>query len=191
MWVVGLGNPGPEYRFTRHNVGFRVVDMLGRYLRVKWQTVEGPARYAAAEWGGRTIYLCLPLGYMNRSGECLRVTLHTLHPGMTCVSTDRMLVIHDDIDLPLGRIRIKRNGGSAGHRGVQSIIECLGMDFARIRIGIGRPVAGVSVVEYVLSRFAADERVAARRALGQAARAALKVIRDGLEAAMQEYHARS
>jgi peptidyl-tRNA hydrolase, PTH1 family len=151
--IVGLGNPGSCYDATRHNIGFRVIDTLGEGQRV---TVWGhlpTAEYGEGAIGSQPVVLAKPLTYMNASGKAVvdLCTHFSLDP------TD-LIVVHDDLDLPLSRIQVKLKGGDAGHYGVRSIIEHLGTGaFTRIRIGIGRPANKDEVVAFVLSHFLPDE----------------------------------
>jgi len=184
--VVGLGNPGPEYAATRHNVGFRAVERLARRLGAeRWRGGRG-ARRAVAAVGDLEVVLAEPLGFMNRSGAPVRALLreYGLEPA-DC------LVIHDDLDLELGRLQIKRGGGTAGHRGLDSIVEALGRsDFPRLRIGVGRPARGAEAVDYVLSPFEEAERAPLEAALARAEEAVLAWLEVGTEAAMGRVNVR-
>ncbi len=149
LWV-GLGNPGPPYQFTRHNFGFLVLEYWAKEKGLSFRKAP-----FAAEWAflGREIALLKPLTFMNLSGTAVACCLQELG-----LPQERLLLIHDDLDLPLGRIRFAPKGGSGGHRGVQSVIDALGTkDFPRLRLGIGRPPQGVSVRDFVLSPFTEEE----------------------------------
>ncbi len=186
LLAVGLGNPGPEYAATRHNVGFMVVDRLAGSLGVGWERVGGPALEAAALVSGVALRLLKPLTYMNLSGRAVAAALrrHNLGPGSLCV-------VHDDLDLPCGALRLRPGGGAGGHRGVMSIIEELGSaDFARVRVGIGRPAGGQDAVDYVLSPFPAAEWALVGPVVDRAAEAVLAIARDGLAAAMNRFNSR-
>lgn len=183
--ICGLGNPGERYRFTRHNVGFRIVDLLAD----RWGlTGQGRVKDGAAllevrrpEPEGRVL-LVKPLKYMNRSGGPLRSALRQTD----VVPDDDLLVVCDDIDLPLGRIRLRRSGSAGGHNGLRDIIGALGTDgFARERIGIGR--AGVAA-DHVLSTFRPDEREVADEMVRVGADAAERWLRDGIEGAMNAFN---
>ncbi len=185
--VVGLGNPGRRYATSRHNIGFMVVDELARRLgATPWK--EGFLSLAAeARVDGRKLLLLKPQTYMNRSGEAVvrAASYFKLGP-------ESVIVVHDDIDLPLGKIKVKAGGGSAGHKGVESIASCLGTDgFIRIRAGIGRPVEGRDVVDHVLSRFDKEEEPVAERLVDLAADAVEAVLRRGLAEAANAYSGRS
>lgn len=182
--IVGLGNPGSKYAATRHNIGFQVVDELARRLpvgnersRFDSQMVEIPS----TEYG--PVVLVKPLTMMNLSGTAVGQIQRWFK-----TAPQDVLVIFDDLDLALGRIRLRPTGGAGGHNGVQSLIDHLGTsEFPRLRIGIGRPTHG-STVNYVLSQFRAEEREVADRVVDVAADAALVWLRDGLDNAMNAYN---
>lgn len=178
--IIGLGNPGRRYRGTRHNVGVEAADSLaaGRGLRIDQE--DGHALVARAEIGGRRVLLARPETYMNLSGVAVRglVRGHRIRP-------EDVLVIHDDLDLPPGRIRIRPRGSAGGHHGLASVLEALGTDeIARLRIGVGRPPAGVDGAEYVLRRPDPEERVALDAAVARAAQTAERWAGEGIAAAM-------
>jgi peptidyl-tRNA hydrolase, PTH1 family len=151
--IVGLGNPGSRYNGTRHNVGFRVIDALGAAHRFAVQDHLPTAEYGKGLIEAQQVILAKPLTYMNTSGKAVAdLCMH-----FSLVPLD-LIVIHDDLDLPLGRVQLKMNGGDAGHHGVRSIIEHLGTgEFTRIRIGIGRPASKAEVIEFVLTPFSSDD----------------------------------
>jgi PTH1 family peptidyl-tRNA hydrolase len=151
--IVGLGNPGSCYEDTRHNVGFRVIDSLGVAHRIVLRSQLPTATYGEGTIALQPVVLALPLTYMNASGKAvLDLCTHFSIP------PTEVLVAHDDLDLSLGRVKLKMKGGDAGHYGVRSIIEHLGTgEFLRIRVGIGRPTTRDEVVTYVLSRFTPEE----------------------------------
>ncbi|HTE66014.1 MAG TPA: aminoacyl-tRNA hydrolase [Candidatus Binatia bacterium] len=186
--ICGLGNPGERYRLTRHNVGFRVVDLLAdRWgLTGQGKVREGAARLEAdlPEPIGR-IALVKPMRYMNLSGGALKAALRQTDVDP---ATD-LLVIADDVDLPLGRIRLRREGSAGGHNGLRDIISALGTnEFSRLRVGIGRPGSARATVDHVLATFSPKERELADEAIATAADAAERWLRDGIEAAMNEYN---
>lgn len=184
--IVGLGNPGRRYRATRHNVGRDVVERLAARLRVRWEE-DGWARIARARVGAGSVVLAVPEIYMNVSGQAVRDLLRRRRRRAA-----DLLIVHDDLDLPLGQLRLKPGNGPGGHNGIRSIIETLGTgQFPRLRIGIGRPPAGVDPAEFVLERFTSDERPVIDAAIDRAAEAALAVATDGLSAAMNRYNART
>jgi PTH1 family peptidyl-tRNA hydrolase len=183
--ICGLGNPGDRYRLTRHNVGFRVVDLLAD----RWgMTGAGRVRDGAARLEverpdpvGR-ILLLKPMKYMNISGAPVRAALRHAQAD----ATSDLLVVADDVDLPLGKIRLRRGGSAGGHNGLRDIIAALGSnEFNRLRVGIGR--AG-ETVDHVLSTFKKDERELAAEAMATAADAAELWLAEGIEAAMNEYN---
>lgn len=184
--IVGLGNPGRRYRATRHNLGRDVVERLAAQLGVRWNE-EGWARTARARVGAASVVLAFPESYMNVSGQAVRDLLRRRRRRAA-----DLLIIYDDLDLPLGQLRLRPGNGPGGHNGLRSIIEALGTgQFPRLRIGIGRPPAGVDPVDFVLERFTSDERPAIDAAIARAAEAALAVATDGLPAAMNRYNVRT
>ena len=182
--VIGLGNPGGEYARTRHNVGWMALETLegrGRFSREKR---EGPAKVREGSVDGYDIVTVRPQTYMNLSG---RAAVHVVR--RFGVPVEDLIVVHDDVDLPLGRLRLKRGGGAAGQKGVLSIADSLRtQDFLRVRIGVSRPPDRDQMVDYVLDRFTPDERPHLEAVLGRAADAVLALIRGGLESAMAEYN---
>ena len=183
--IVGLGNPGRRYRGTRHNVGGEVVERVAAKLGVRLAG-DGWARTARARFGRAAVVLAVPETYMNVSGQAVSDLARRRRVG-----PENLLVVYDDLDLPLGRLRLRPSNGAGGHNGVRSIIEHLGTKaFPRLRVGIGRPPAGVPPETYVLERFAPDERTAIDEAVERAANAALAVVSDGLEAAMNRVNVR-
>jgi peptidyl-tRNA hydrolase, PTH1 family len=151
--IVGLGNPGSRYDATRHNIGFRVIEALREAHRITVQAHLPTAEYGEGEIEAQQVILVRPLTYMNTSGKAV-VDLCTHFS----LAPHNLIVVHDDLDLPLSRIQLKRQGGDAGHHGVRSIIEHLGTgEFTRIRVGIGRPTNKDEVVAFVLSPFSSDE----------------------------------
>jgi PTH1 family peptidyl-tRNA hydrolase len=151
--IVGLGNPGRRYHRSRHNIGFDVVDALARRHGISIQCTEVSAVCGTGRIGQRSVLLAKPQTYMNASGEAVAPLVRRY-----IQAGEHLLVVHDDIDLPLGRIQYKRQGGDAGHRGIRSIIQCLQSGvFLRLRLGIGRPEHQEEVVDYVLSPFTTEE----------------------------------
>jgi PTH1 family peptidyl-tRNA hydrolase len=191
--IVGLGNPGEEYRDTRHNLGFRVVETLARRLGVPMTEVECNSRVGRAGSGGGEgdegggVVLVMPQTYMNRSGYALRC-LAERH-GYEAADT---LVVYDEVALPLGRLRMRPGGSPAGHRGLESVVENLRTaEVPRLRLGCagedGAP-PGDELVDYVLSPFGADETETAEEMIERAADACEAWIADGIEAAMNRYN---
>lgn len=186
MLVVGLGNPGPEYADTRHNVGFMVVRrFIGAAGLGKTRRRYG-GRWCEGEASGRRVAALLPLTFMNRSGEAV-----SLAAGRKHISPTDIVVVHDDMDFPFGTVRTKRGGGTGGHRGLDSIVRKLGTaDFMRVRIGIGRPDdPEEDVRDWVLSSFEqADGELAP--VIDTAVDCVRTIIADGLEAAMNRFNRR-
>ncbi len=173
--IIGLGNPGPEYRATRHNVGQRVVEALARRVRARFAREAGH-QVARGRWQGETLYLVKPASFMNVSGPAVARISRKLRLGPA-----DLVIVFDDLDLPLGKVRVRMKGSAGGHNGVRSIIEALGTEeFRRVKVGIGRPaVPGEKrdrVVDHVLSPFYPDELDAIEAAVAEAADQALKLL---------------
>jgi peptidyl-tRNA hydrolase, PTH1 family len=183
--VAGLGNPGKEYRDTRHNVGFMLLDRMAEKLRVTFSRVEMRALVTKAEYEGRKLVLAKPQTYMNLSGKSV-ASLARFYK----IPASHLLVIYDEVDLPFGTLRIRPAGGSAGHKGMGSIVEALGTDeFPRLRIGIGRPAGRKSAADYVLQDLSKDEQVFLLPTLDRAVEAVFTFINSGVEAAMNQFNA--
>jgi PTH1 family peptidyl-tRNA hydrolase len=173
--VVGLGNPGPEYRNTRHNVGQRVVDALARRIHARFER-EGPHAVAHGRWQGETLYLIKPGSFMNVTGEPMARLARKLGLGPA-----DLVIVFDDIDLPLGKVRVRQSGSAGGHNGVRSLIAAFGTDaLRRVKIGIGRPGRPGEdrdqVADHVLSPFLPEEHDAVARACDEAADQAMKLV---------------
>lgn len=184
LLVLGLGNPGPEYELQRHNVGARVVALLARRLGTRLRSQRLPAWTGSVRRGERELVLARPRTYMNDSGVAGARLLRELHLGL-----DQVLVVYDDLDLAVGRLRLRRSGSPGGHNGIRSLqSHWRSQEFARIRVGIGRPPDGVDPVEYVLSRPEGSEAEALEGAVELAADAVLEVADRGLESAMTDFN---
>lgn len=182
--LVGLGNPGREYRDSRHNAGFMIIDRLAVDLGVKLTRVQNRALIGSGVMGGAKIVLAKPQTFMNLSGEAVSGLVRFYK-----IPHEKLLVIHDDIDLPFGVLRMRPGGGSAGQKGVQSIIERIGtQDFPRLRFGIGRPAGSKGGAGYVLNHFHAEEQKELPFLIDAAAAAVRLFVSDGLEAAMNRYN---
>jgi PTH1 family peptidyl-tRNA hydrolase len=169
--VVGLGNPGEEYRETRHNVGQRVVDALARRFH-RPRNREGRAQVARAQWRGAVLHLVKPATFMNVSGPAVAASLRTLG-----ADPADLILVYDDLDLPLGTVRIRMKGSAGGHHGVQSVIETLGTsDIRRVKVGIGRPDVKADVPDHVLSTFAPEEQSAVEAAVATAGDRVLSLL---------------
>lgn len=169
--VLGLGNPGPKYRDTRHNVGQRVLDVLGERLHRPWHR-EGRAMVARAQWRGEPLYLVKPISFMNVTGPVAAGVLRSLG-----VMPHDLILVYDDIDLPLGAVRVRLKGSHGGHNGVRSVIEALGTsEIRRVKIGIGRPDRKDDVSDHVLERFAPEELAVMDAAVVEAADRVLALL---------------
>jgi len=183
--VIGLGNHGGSYAHTRHNLGWMVLDELERRGRFAKQRREGPARVSEGSVDGVDLLLGRPHTYMNLSG---RAAVHLTN--RFNVSPADVIVVHDELDLPLGRIRVRRGGSAGGNRGVQSLIDAWrSKDFVRVRVGIGRPPEDVDPIDHVLRRFTPAEKEVVAEAIPRAADAVLAIVRDGVDKAASIYNA--
>jgi PTH1 family peptidyl-tRNA hydrolase len=182
--VVGLGNPGSRYENTRHNVGFDTVDLLAARHGIRVSKVKHKALVGDGEIGGRRVLLVKPQTYMNLSGESVREVVDWYK-----VPMGHILVAYDDIDIALGKIRVRPGGSSGSHNGMKSLIYLLQEDtFPRIRIGIGRPPEGWNLADYVLGRFTPEERKAVDESVGRAADAAETILSANLNEAMNRFN---
>ena len=182
--IVGLGNPGREYKHTRHNIGFMLVDQLAARLESEFTRTQSKALITDGRYQGRKIILAKPQTFMNRSGHATRVLLkfYKLEP-------DHLLVAYDDVDLPFATLRMKPSGGSAGHKGMQSIIEQLGTDqFPRLRLGVGRPPGQRQAADYVLKPFSKEEDEFLSNFIERAADTAQAFITQGIDYAMTNFN---
>ena len=171
--VIGLGNPGPEYRDTRHNVGQRVVDTLARALRASWRR-DGPIVIARGRWRGGPVCLIKPISFMNESGPVVAKALRRAAAGPADV-----ILVYDDIDLPLGTVRLRMKGSHGGHKGVRSVLEALGtQEIKRVKVGIGRPDQKDDVPDHVLTSFEREELPAVEAAVAQATEKVLALLAD-------------
>jgi PTH1 family peptidyl-tRNA hydrolase len=182
--IVGLGNPGPEYERTRHNAGFLTVDVLAARHRFGRAKRGHDGRFALGTLGGHGVCLLKPLVSMNRSGKSVAAAMRAYRLGV-----ERLVVVHDEIDLPFGQLRVRTGGGTAGHNGLKSLAELVGTDYQRVRIGVGRPPSRDpdDVADYVLARFEEPES-AVREVIERAADAVEMLIADGAQAAMRAFN---
>lgn len=187
LWLVaGLGNPGSEYVGTRHNLGFMVVERLAKDGSVRFTRGAGDTEAAQIRVSARPVVLIKPQTFMNRSGDAVAAWLARLGS-----PPERLLVVHDELDLPLGRLRIAAAAGAGGHRGVRSIQEVLGtQEFPRVRLGIGRPEADEAAADRVLTDFTPDEISVAAAMVDRAVEAVRCLIVDGVARAMNRYNVR-
>ena len=182
LLIVGLGNPGEKYAHTRHNAGFEVMSRLEEYYGVKLRKkLFVQDMIAEVTDGERKIVLCEPLTFMNRSGDCVRRLLARFK-----VPQENLLVIYDDIDLPPGKVRVRKNGGPGTHNGMRSIAQQLGKtDFPRIRVGTGDRPAGQDLAAWVLGHPGPEEREQLKAAFDRAAESARIWVKEGIDKAMQ------
>lgn len=184
--IVGLGNPGQQYRNTRHNVGFRVLDEVAERLGAKFDKEKYDGLFATAEHKGTRLMLLKPLTYMNLSGTAVAKAARNRVPG-----PEHIIVVLDEIQLPLGTLRIRPEGSHGGHNGLRSVIEHLGAkNFPRLRIGIGQKKTGQDLSDHVLSTFTPEERPEVEQAVRQAADAVLCCVAEGVAKAMNRFNKR-
>jgi peptidyl-tRNA hydrolase, PTH1 family len=182
--IVGLGNPGKKYERTRHNIGFLVVDRLAERAAVEIAKKKDQALIGEWSRAGEKVLLIKPQTFMNKSGDAL-AAFFRYNP----VAPADVVVIHDDLDLPFGRIRIRERGRAAGHRGMISVLDAMGEGaFCRLRIGIGRPPPGVEPVDFVLQKFTSEEAAALDAIVGRAAEAAEAILDHGARASMEKFN---
>jgi PTH1 family peptidyl-tRNA hydrolase len=182
--IVGLGNPGRKYDQTRHNIGFRVVDDIAEQNRVAIKKRACDSLVGELIVMGERVLLAKPQTYMNLSGQAVKALLKD-----TRSSPENLVVIYDELDLPFGRIRVRQKGSAAGHRGAMSIMESLaGAPFYRVRVGIGRPPEGVEPADFVLEPFFRDELDQLDALVAHAAKAALSIIQEGGQRAMEKFN---
>lgn len=183
-FVVGLGNPGPKYADTRHNVGFGVVERIAERAGILLSDKKFKARVGRGRWAGEDCLLMLPQTFMNLSGESVGPAL-----GFFKGTLDQVIVVHDELDLPVGTFRLKRGGGHGGHNGLRSLMKHLpGPGFIRVRVGIGRPPPQWDPADYVLGRFTSEESAMVDGVLDEAVEAIEVVITRGLDPAMNRFH---
>lgn len=182
--IVGLGNPGRDYRDTRHNIGFAVVDLLARRSSLTFDGGPADALIARARQPGEGALLAKPLTYMNLSGAAVAELIRYFR-----ITIPEVLIVADDVNLPLGKLRARARGSDGGHNGVRSIIERLGTsELARLRIGVGRGDPRRDLADHVLARFDADEQGEVEAAIGRAADAAEMFVIDSIEKVMNQFN---
>lgn len=182
--VVGLGNPGRGYRSNRHNFGFMVVDNLSKEINIRLGRLQSRALVGNGVYAGKRILLAKPQTFMNLSGQSVRSLVNYYK-----IPLGNLLIVHDDLDLPFGTLRIRPGGGSGGQRGLASTIEQLGtQDFPRLRLGIGRPPGRMEAANYVLENFTDSEEVISKQVIDQARQAVLSFVGEGLSMAMNKYN---
>ena len=188
MWLlVGLGNPGPKYQSTRHNIGFQVIDRLASRAGASPSRAKLGAEITEGRLGGERVLLCKPMEFMNVSGQAVvrAARFWKIAPAQT-------VVVHDELDVAFGRLKLAGSGGHGGHNGLRSIIAESGTsDFARVRFGISRPPAGWDAADYVLADFTAAERAALPELEERAAAAVEAIVGGGLTAAMNRFNGKA
>ena len=183
--IVGLGNPGDYYSGTRHNVGFMVMSALAKQIGTSFTKKENNSRTAHGTINGTSVILARPQTYMNNSGESVKALMHKYK-----IEKQDLIVVHDDMDLPLAKLRIRNGGSSGGHKGINSIIARIGSpDFARIKIGIGHPAHEANeVIDYVLEKFSADEKKLLDETIDKTCKAIIDIVDNGIDHAMNEFN---
>lgn len=188
--IIGLGNPGRIYSNNRHNIGFICLNHFAKQQSIHFDKKQCRARTGTGEINGIQVVLARPQTYMNLSDQSVSRLVNKFK-----VAPDDIIIIHDDLDLPLGRLRIRKGGSSGGHKGIESIISEMGsLDFIRIRVGIGRPTTDTAetsdadIIEYVLSDFTPDEKQAIKPVIVRVSEAILCLLTEGLEVAMNRYN---
>jgi len=182
--LIGLGNPGREYQYSRHNFGFMLVDRIAIRLNARGMKVQSKAIVTSAKYGDYKLILGKPQTYMNLSGQSVQGLAHFYK-----IPNGNLMILSDDLDIPFGTIRIRASGGPGGQRGLGNILEKLGTkDVPRLRLGVGRPPGRMDPAAYVLQNFSREEEKLLSEILDRAADAALEFVRNGLDAAMNKYN---
>lgn len=181
--IVGLGNPGREHKGNRHNIGFMAVDRLAEVCQIELSKVQNKALIGNGRCANQPVILVKPQTYMNLSGDAVGSLAHFYK-----IPPDKVLVIFDELDLPLGTIRLREKGGAGGHNGMKSIINHLGQEFPRLRLGIGRPPGKMPPAAYVLQDFGPDDLPLVAEMLNEAVRAVETFIQEGINLAMTRHN---
>lgn len=182
--IVGLGNPGPEYERTRHNAGFLAIDLLAENLRATYWKDQCGAKVAVVRFADEDLVLAKPQTFMNVSGGSVKHLAEEYG-----IDLAEMIVIHDDIDLPGGSVRVKRGGGHGGHNGLRSLHDKLGSDaYLRVRVGVGRPPGRMDAADFVLQPLKGAALEELEASIPTAAQAAVSILEEGIELAMREYN---
>lgn len=183
--IVGLGNPGKEYENTRHNIGFSVIDSMAQEYRISVLEIKHRAQIGKGYINGQRVILAKPLTYMNLSGESVRA----LTDYYKIDTETELIVIYDDISMDVGQLRIRKKGSAGGHNGIKSIISHLGSDvFQRIKMGVGDKKPGCDLADYVLGHFDKSERDMIDQSIRNASAAAVMMMQEGADAAMNQYN---
>jgi PTH1 family peptidyl-tRNA hydrolase len=182
--IVGLGNPGTRYEYTRHNIGFLALDYISAKYAVKIDKLKHKALIGDGDIEGRRVLLVKPQTFMNASGECVRDIIEWYK-----IPLGNLIVIYDDIDLPTGRIRVRPKGSAGTHNGMRSILyQIEAEDFPRIRVGINRPPENWDLADYVLGRFNAEEKAGVEESITKVSEALSVILTQGIETAMNRYN---
>ncbi len=184
--IVGLGNPGRSYAASRHNIGFMCISHFAKEHGIRFDRKQGKARTGVGEIAGEPVVLARPQTFMNRSGESVAALVKRFK-----IALSDLIIIHDDLDLPLGRIRLSFGAGSGGHKGIDSIIDYLDSgDFSRLRVGVGRPpeATEAAIIDYVLGDFTPEEGQVMKLVIPRVSDALLDLLTDGLAVAMNKYN---
>lgn len=181
--IVGLGNPGRQHLYNRHNVGFMAVDKLAARHDIDLRRVQSRALVGSGRIAGRPVILTKPQTFMNLSGEAVGALARFYK-----IAPEAVLVVYDELDIPFGALRLREKGGAGGHNGMRSIIQHLGQEFARLRLGIGRPPGRMDPAAYVLQDFGRNELPAAGEMLATAVEAMESFVRDGIQLTMNRYN---
>ena len=182
--IAGLGNPGRAYAATRHNIGFMAIDQLASAFGIGLDKKKFSALFGRGTIDGCSVILAKPLAYMNRSGMPLSQLARYFK-----IPCSELIVIHDDMDIAFGRIKIKQKGGSGGHKGIRSLREAFGDDgFTRVRVGVGRPAPQGDAADYVLSKFSPDEHRELDEVITQAREAVVTILSEGTQVAMNRFN---
>lgn len=181
--VVGLGNPGARYERSRHNAGFMAVDKVAEKTGIEISKKQFGGICGSGFYAEARLVVFKPGNYMNNSGEPVRQMMRFYG-----IENRNLIVAHDEVDLPVGRIQVKLGGGSAGHNGIKSLIELMGSGFTRVRIGVGKPEAGMETADYVLADFGKEERGGVEDSLDRAAEAVCETVSSGARSAMDKYN---
>jgi len=184
--VAGLGNPGPEYERTRHNLGFLTADLLADRIGARFRRSKHQALVAEGRDGDARLILAKPQTFMNESGRAVAALqrFYKLEPA-------QIIVVHDELDLPFGTVRVKLGGGTAGHNGLNSVASTIGRDFVRVRVGIGRPTGRKDPVDFVLEPFIKREQAEVPALVERAADAVIAVVHDGVSPAQTSFNQRA
>jgi peptidyl-tRNA hydrolase, PTH1 family len=182
--VVGLGNPGARYGGTRHNIGFEVVEFIAHHHGVALKEKKFKAHFGRGHVGTEPVMLVCPQTFMNRSGDSIGPLV-----GFYKLKSDSVVVIHDDLDLPVGVVKVKSGGGHGGHNGLRDLVSKLGnANFQRVRVGIGRPQGPMATSDWVLSRWASSQKGLLQRIHERAAEATLALLEQGVTEAMNQFN---